>query len=416
MSFFNRLGIHPLQGPINNPRPDLLATIRYETGTGVRGLPVTRLGLTFQPRGNVANPEMSLALLLDRGFSMAASYAEEIAEGGLSGSLPGLSLPDYRQTVLGQSYRRMYTKGHIYQLAQAILGYCAESYNLIFYADDASFVGPIRRRPDLLGSDLLNSIAAHDPGRPLMDSAAAYAGSRTATDLVTSFGGRPTNLTPALQGAVERYHTRRGLHLVVITNGAFTDTLTAQAYIVNTLLPQITPDNPYAFRLHFIGLGEEVDREFLQQLETVAAGPSVQMVKHHHHLHLGHSHDDIFRELNRAYVGVATEVEVEEVKSTGGTTTLLRVGNLGSGRWFDGPHCAIGFVPLDAQIALEVVTPHPPALDIVIRYTDPYGADQEIPLHVPLSGTTSTIPVGQSPASPFRGFRLPRRGRARAEN
>ena len=68
------------------------------------------------------------------------------------------------------------------------------------------------------------------------------------------------------------------------------------------------------------------------------------------------------------------------------------MGTLGSGRWFAGPRCEIGFVPLDAQIALEVISPHPPALDIVIRYTDPYGADQEIPLHVPLPGTTATEP------------------------
>lgn len=37
------------------------------------------------------------------------------------------------QVRLGRSYRRMYSKGHIYQLAQAILGYTAVSYSLIFY-------------------------------------------------------------------------------------------------------------------------------------------------------------------------------------------------------------------------------------------------------------------------------------------
>ncbi len=234
---------------------------------------------------------------------------------------------------------------------------------------------------------------------------------------LTTFSSGPTQLTPALQGAVERYRTQRGLHVVVITNGAFIDALNARAYIVNTLLPQVTPDNPYAFRLHFIGLGEEADREFLQQLETAAAGPSVQMVKHHHHLHLGHSHDDIFRELNRAFVGIATKVEIEELKPTWRAVLhccAWATSAVGGG--FDGPRCEIGFVPLDAQIALEVISPHPPALDIVIRYTDRYGTDQEIPLHVPLPGTTATALIGQSAASPAHGFHLPRRGRSQKDD
>ena len=62
--------------------------------------------------------------------------------------------------------------------------------------------------------------------------------------------------------------------------------------------------------------------------------------------------------------------------------------------------------------SLEVVIPHPPAIDTAIRYTDLYGTNQEIPLDVPLPGTTAGAAVGQTAAVPARGFHLPRRGRS----
>ena len=116
-----------------------------------------------------------------------------------------------------------------------------------------------------------------------------------------------TYVTEALRGAIQKYKTKRGLYVIVITDGEFADKLQVRQLILQEILPQMTPENPYAFRLHFVGAGEGVDHQFLRQIEADASGQGIPLVTQHHHAHLSHSHDSILDELDKAFIGVGTD-------------------------------------------------------------------------------------------------------------
>src|SRR5260370_278515 len=94
-----------------------------------------------------------------------ASYAEEFEEPRRAEPLPPSNGVDYIVQDYHRSFRYSYASGHIYQLAEAILSYTSESYDLVFFDGEPFFVDPIRPRP--LGPDdaLVRAIAAHDPSR-----------------------------------------------------------------------------------------------------------------------------------------------------------------------------------------------------------------------------------------------------------
>src|SRR6185437_10314132 len=228
----------------------------YQHMSSNRGLPTIGLRLTpnhsaRQGIGGAANPDMTLAVLLDRSGSMEEAYRD----------------------------------GHVYNAASTILNYVAAAgtgFDLVFYNHAASYAGHIRT-----DSELRAAIQRNQPT-----------------------GG--TTVLEALQGTIKRYKQRAGLYIIVITDGEFSDKTQVQSYIVRTLLPQLTPANPYAFRLHFVGAGEGVDREFLEQLEQAASGQGVQLVKAHHHAHLRHSHDSMLDELDGAFIGYGPATSLGE--------------------------------------------------------------------------------------------------------
>src|SRR5229473_7247537 len=81
MGFFRRLGgSGPYMGSpstLANPRPDLLSRATYQIVAGPHGLPVAQLGLTFKRTGPaVANPDLTLAVVLDRSGSMTETYRD----------------------------------------------------------------------------------------------------------------------------------------------------------------------------------------------------------------------------------------------------------------------------------------------------------------------------------------------------
>ena len=219
----------------------------YQILPGDRGLPVAQLELQFNRwkfPNPTFNPEMSLCVLLDKSGSMSETFSD----------------------------------GHAFNACAAVLDevqYSGNGFDLVFYDTAPRFHGRVKDR-----DDLRRAIDANRPG-----------------------GG--TAVTGALRGAVKHYRKKRGLYLIVITDGEFSDKQEAEQYVVKELLPQVKPDNPYAIRLHFIGAGGEVDREFLEHLEEVAAGQGVPLVAAHHHEHLSHAHASMVQEMERALVGVS---------------------------------------------------------------------------------------------------------------
>ncbi|HEY8287131.1 MAG TPA: VWA domain-containing protein, partial [Chloroflexota bacterium] len=325
MGFLRRLG-NPITGEksLANPRPDLFRHLTYQHMASNRGLPTIGLRLTPNrsggPVGGATNPDMTLAVLLDRSGSMAEAYRD----------------------------------GHVYNAASTILNYVAAAgagFDLVFYNHAESYAGHVRTEAHL----------------------------RSAIQLNEPMGG--TTVLGALQGAIKRYKQRSGLYIIVITDGEFSDKTQVQSYIVQTLLPQLTPSNPYAFRLHFVGAGEGVDREFLEQLEQAASGQGIQLVKAHHHAHLRHSHDSMLDELDGAFIGYGTEAFLgERTPDESAPAVVTRVGNLDTNHWVEGRYANIGFVPKRAQLGIEFSPEHPPDLDAMLRFRGSSGGDEEVPL------------------------------------
>ena len=334
-----------------NPRPDLLDAARFQIVPSPRGLPMAQVELRFQRfLRPIANPEMSLTVLLDRSGSMGEAFRE----------------------------------GHVLNVASAILGHVQQAgvgYDLVFYDDQVSYAGHIQD-----GMSLQRAIQANGPR-----------------------GG--TYVTAALRGAIQKYHARAGMYIIIITDGEFADKNQVQQLVIQELLPQVTPENPYAFRLHFVGAGEGVDHAFLRQIEAAAAGQGVPLVTQHHHAHLSHSHASILDEIDKAFLGVGTNARFGEQAwvaaasgATAESTLVTHTTDVPTRRTWDGAVGTPGFLPRRVLLGCEYGATHPESLPVAVQYQSPDGHRHDLLVPVPLPRQAAS----QADAPPAKtGFHLP---------
>ena len=221
-----------------------------------------------------------------------------------------------------------------------------------------------------------------------------------------------TLVTEAIRGAIERYRTRRGLYLIVITDGEFADKLQVEQLVLKELLPQMTPENPYAFRLHFVGAGEGVDHAFLRQIEADASGQGIPLVTQHHHAHLSHSHASILDEIDRAFLGVGTDARFGSQALLAGPPTpgaadpvILHTAAPLLRRSWDGGVGTPGFLPRRAVLGCEYAPLHPESLPIAVQFQTPDRLLHQLVVPVPLPRSASTAPTLAPSKKP--GFHLP---------
>lgn len=331
-----------------NNRSDLLTGSRYQIVPSPRGLPMAQVSLRFNRYiPALVNPDMSLTVLIDRSGSMTDTFNE----------------------------------GHVYNVARTIFNHISwanAGFNLVFYDDHVSDAGHITS-----DMDLSQRIRANFPR------------------------GGGTYVMQALQTAIARYQGKKGMYIIVITDGEFSDKMVVQNYVINSLLPKVTPDHPYAFRIHFVGAGEGVDHAFLQQLEAAAAGKGVPMISQHHHAHLSHSHASILDEMDRALVGVGTGARVGEPDLLAGnagaseTPVITHVSDPLTMRTWDGPVGDFGFLPRRVTFGSEYGHTYPQTLPVGVRFTDPTTSAQEVLLSVPLPKDASAAAAGAPRKSLF---------------
>ncbi len=337
----------------NWPR-DLLSAASYQIAPAERGAPLARLDLRFQQYlPPVANPDMALALLIDRSGSMTETYRDS----------------------------------HVYDAANAILQRTngpglpnpAAGFDIAFYDTRPTYAGRVYNANDL---------------------------SRIITLNAPRGGG--TTVSEALRGTIERYRGKKsGIYVIVITDGEFSDKYQVEQLVLNELLPQVTPQNPNAIRLHFVGAGEEVDHEFLKRLEDESSARGVPLVRQHHHAHLRHAHASMIDELETLYIGVGRDVRLEGLPGV-----LNAVGDLTATAhaWQEGPVYQVAFLPHRATLGLEYATSHPPTLDVRLRYTGGDGAARDLPFSIPLpaTGRASSAPDASGAPGKRSGlFHLP---------
>ena len=309
---------------------DLAFSRLNSSGTPIRsfwGMPPKYL-VYMDWAANVANPDMSVVVLMD-----------------ISGSMMGA-----------------WTDGHVRDVCKTILNYtlsAGQGYDLILYNDRPVECGAIT---DL--TTLGNIIANHPP-----------------------CGG--TYLTEALRLAISKYKRHKGLYIIVITDGEFQDKQRVAEILTAELMPQLTPTNPYAFRLHFVGAGEGVDHVFLNKLEQLASGQGVQMVASNHHAHLSHSHGNILDELDRAFIGRTSNFTVSESSPPASGSVITRIGELASLTWQDGNQASFPFMPAHATIGLEFMHNHPPSVPIKLNLLWSEDDQDDLFLDVPLPRSTT---------------------------
>ena len=337
---------------LSNPHPDVMSGVRYQIIPSTRGLPMAQLDLRFRrDLAAVANPDMTLVVLLDRSGSMAEAFRE----------------------------------GHVLNVTSTILNHVAQAgvgYDLAFYDNHVSYAGHI------------GSLHA-------LQSAIAQNGPR---------GG--TYVTEALRGAIQQYRTKRGLYVIVITDGEFADKVQVRDLVLRELLPQVTPENPYAFRLHFVGAGEGVDHAFLRQIEADASGQGIPLVTQHHHAHLSHSHASILDEIDRAFLGVGTEARFGSQALLAGSPqpgapdpVILHTAEPALRRSWEGGVGMPGFLPRRVLLGCEYAPVHPESLPVAVQFEAPDHRLHQIVIPIPLPRQASVPPTLTPSRKP--SFHLP---------
>lgn len=328
-----------------------MARARYQIVPSPRGIPAVQLDLSFRRDSTLSmvNPDMTLAVLLDRSGSMQQTFNE----------------------------------GHVTNVATVIYNHVAAAgagFDLMFYDHEAVDAGHMRSL-----SDVQYAVRSHPPR-----------GS--------------TYVAEALRQTIRKYRTRNGLYIIVITDGEFADKNEVLQLVTHDLIPQVTPENPYAFRLHFVGAGEGVDHQFLQQIENAATGQGVPLVTQHHHAHLSHSHASILDEMDKSLIGVGVQTRLAEpahlddapsslhgkqdTTHEGGAITTV-VDNITRRTWSGGV-ADIGFLPRTAIYSIEYSPSHPPSLPVDLRFNDSSGRRHDLLFPVPLP--KNAPPPGAQPA------------------
>jgi uncharacterized protein YbjQ (UPF0145 family) len=147
-------------------------------------------------------------------------------------------------------------------------------------------------------------------------------------------------------------------------------------------------------RLHFVGAGEHVDREFLESLESMASGQGFQLVTSHHHAHLSHTHDTILDELDRSFMGIGKNFQIKEVVDSG-EANITRIGNVTGRQWRDGSEGTFEFLPRHALIGLEFKPHHTPVMK-VLASADSVSHPMDIELAIPMPKQVTAQSGGQT--------------------
>ncbi|MHB2019168.1 MAG: hypothetical protein ACYCW6_19645, partial [Candidatus Xenobia bacterium] len=217
----------------------------------------------------------------------------------------------------------------------------AGTFDLVFYDSSPTYVGTISDSNHLTGAIRRNAPT-----------------------------GGGTCITEALRGTVQRYHKRKGIYIIVITDGEFADKQQAQNVIMQELLPRLTPENPLAFRMHFVGAGHEVDREFLEQLEATASSGGIPMVAGHHHAHISHAQQTITQQLDTVYVGHAVNVEFRRQEVANDESHhIARIGQQSMQNWTTGEDDKFAFLPRQSTWMIEVAPTAAHQLKFEMLYT-----------------------------------------------
>ena len=347
MWILRKLGIRSPSPPalrVESPCPDILAAVAATGGLSDRGLPLVRLGLTFARRAGTTNPDMAVALLVDRGGALPARR-----EGHAIVDAFGATPPYFASTP-----------------AQIVHGVAAfgGSCDLVFYDSEVAVVGAVRTMGEYDAA-----FRSHPPR------------------------GQASYIPPAVEGAFLRAGPDRGVYVLVFSKETRADGLCILHDQVHRVLSAAAPAPR---RVHIVGADASMHRgDRLQIQRAFSRVPNIGVRYQNGYVEGGEGprpdpslFDHVLRFMEPTVFGIGEDVRVAESVAPGGTGTLLRVGNVSSGRWYDGPQCAVGFVPLAAQLALEVAASHPPALDIVIDYHDGVQR-QRIPLHIPIPAVSA---------------------------
>ena len=347
MGILRKLGLRspfPPASRIESPCPDILAAVAATGGLSDRGLPLVRLGLIFARRAGTINPDMAVALLVDRGGAFPTRRAGQAVVDAFGATPPYFAS----------------TPAQIVHGGVAFGGSC----DLAFYDSEVAVVGAVRTM-----SEYDAAFRSYPPR------------------------GHASYIPPAVEGAFLRAGPDRGVYVLVFSKEARADGL---CILHDQVYRVLSAAAPAPRRVYIVGADASMHRGDRLQIQRAFSRVRNTGVRYQNgYVESGDGprpdpslFDHVLRFMEPTVFGISEDVRVAESVAPGGTGTLLRVGNASSGRWYDGPQCAIGFVPLAAQLALEVAASHPPALDIVIDYHD--GVQRQwIPLHIPIPAVSA---------------------------
>lgn len=386
--------------PLSSPHPGLLPRVSYRVLQGDRGIPQVQLDLTFSRKvPAVLNPSVAFALIID-------------SERLMAGPADTKHIFDAAATTM----RTLQTLG--------------AGLNLALLDTPPVLVGPIHEETSLR-TVLRMDERLHPPASPPAEDEAQQAGTpgtkpKAAAQVAEQQEPPPPNpcrLTEILADTIDRFAGRRGTQIVVVCNGVFDDRDEAQTYLLHQLVPQVTAQRPYAYRVHFICVGPEPDLEFFERVQRHGTSAGISVISWQHCPQPAAVANAILDAMDRALIGITLDASLSEELPESQTSSVRRAGHITLNQWVDGQTLPVGFLPRRAMLGVEYAAPHPEVLMVGLRFHRPqnatvYSLRFRVPIPTvlredppPTAWEPPTPEPSPQPADPqpstAKGFRLP---------
>ncbi len=190
--------------------------------------------------------------------------------------------------------------------------------------------------------------------------------------------GMGTACAPALKAAMEKRKPNGNLFIELVTDGTFMDNDEVIKQIVSMSKAAHAAKNPNMYRIHILGIGDQVDEKFLKTLDEGLSGLApIDIVAFDLAKNVKDSPGVVFKELERGFMTVGNNgtVEVKGAKIKKITNSYNGVG--------DPELLVLERMPQTLELNIEFET-LPTTFDLEISFSDTEGDEFQVKTAVPL--------------------------------
>jgi len=191
--------------------------------------------------------------------------------------------------------------------------------------------------------------------------------------------GMGTACAPALRAAQKKRKPDGNLFIELVTDGAFMDNDEVIKEIVSMSKAAHAAKNPNMYRIHILGIGDQVDEKFLKTLDEGLSGLApIDIVAFDLAKNVKDSPGVVFKELEKGFMTVGNNGTVEAK----GSAKVKKITNSYNGI-SDPELLVLERMPQTLELKIDFET-LPTTFDLEISFTDTEGDDFQVKTAVPL--------------------------------